>query len=124
MKSRTLTCITAMALFGALAVPVRLAAQDKHGHNQHHHYHFIDLGTFGGPTSVNFGIYPALNNEGTAIGVADMTTANPYYPNCSSDPFVSHAFLAQGGTLTDLEALPGEANSSYPGNITNNGLVF
>ena len=27
MKSRTLTCITAMTLFTALAIPVRLAAQ-------------------------------------------------------------------------------------------------
>jgi probable HAF family extracellular repeat protein len=120
-----LMLITAMILFAALAMPVQLAAQDKRDHNnhKHHHYQLIDLGTFGGPTSVNFGIYPALNNESTVIGVADTATANPYYPNCSSDPFVSHAFLTRGGTLTDLGALPGEANSSGPANITSNGLV-
>lgn len=29
MKSRTFTCMTAMTLFPALAVPVRLAAQEQ-----------------------------------------------------------------------------------------------
>lgn len=124
MKSRILTCFTAIALFAALSVPLQTAAQnsDKH-HSKQHHYQFIDLGTFGGPTSFDFGEYPALNNQGTVVGVADTATANPYYPNCSSDPFVSHAFLTQGGTLTDLGALPGEANSSGPFNISSNGLV-
>jgi hypothetical protein len=36
MKSRALTCIFAMTLFGALAIPVRLAAQ-------HTRYKLIDL---------------------------------------------------------------------------------
>jgi hypothetical protein len=45
MKSRTLTCITTMTLFAALAVPVQLAAQ------QHTRYKLVDLGTFGGPSS-------------------------------------------------------------------------
>jgi hypothetical protein len=37
MKSRTLTCITAIALFAALAIPVRLAAQDDRDHQHKHH---------------------------------------------------------------------------------------
>ena len=45
MKSKTLTCITAMTLFAALAIPVRLAAQAKQDHkSKHHHYQLIDLG--------------------------------------------------------------------------------
>jgi hypothetical protein len=54
MKSRTLTCITVVTLFAALAVPVGLAAQDNQDHNnnsKHHHYKLIDMGTFGGPAS-------------------------------------------------------------------------
>jgi len=33
VKPRTLTCITAMTLFAAAAVPVRLAAQQQQVHN-------------------------------------------------------------------------------------------
>src|SRR6266704_275374 len=44
MKSRTLTCITAITLFAALALPGELAAQ-------HTRYKLIDIGTFGGPAS-------------------------------------------------------------------------
>ena len=68
MKSRTWTCITAMALFAALlAFPVWVAAQDKPEHNnKHHHYKFIDLGTFGGPNSrVSIEPWtPAINSGG------------------------------------------------------------
>jgi probable HAF family extracellular repeat protein len=124
MKFRTLMFVTVLTTIALLAIPVPLAAQAKQETNtKHHHYKFVDLGTFGGPTSGNYGLYPALNNQGANTGFADTATANPYYPNCSSDPFVSHAYLTQAGPLTDLGALPGEANSSGPGNISSNGLV-
>ncbi len=44
MKSRTLTCITAMVLFAPLALPVRFAAHRTH-------YKLIDIVTFDGPRS-------------------------------------------------------------------------
>ncbi len=63
MKSGTLVCITAMTLFAALAIPVRLrvAAQEQPttqqdgstqaAQAQHVRYKLVDLGTFGGPAS-------------------------------------------------------------------------
>jgi hypothetical protein len=54
MKFRALTCIFAMTLFGALAIPVRLVAQERVGeehHAMHHRYKLVDLGTLGGPES-------------------------------------------------------------------------
>ena len=65
MKSKTLTCITAITLFAALALPARLAAQEHH--EEHLHYKLIDLGTLGGPHShgsVNGDGFQLLNNSG------------------------------------------------------------
>jgi uncharacterized membrane protein len=59
MKSRTLTCITAMTLFAALAMPVRLAAQE-HARNK-----FIDMGRFG-DSQANLRFDSRLNNQDTA----------------------------------------------------------
>jgi hypothetical protein len=49
----SITFVAGLALlFAALALPLRLAAQDKQDHNNmHHHYKLIDMGTFGGPAS-------------------------------------------------------------------------
>ena len=78
MKSRTLTCITTMTLFAALAIPVQLAAQ------QHTRYKLIDLGTFGGPSSGVAGSFlspwggvPVINNRGTVVGASDTASADP-----------------------------------------------
>jgi len=128
MKRRILTCITAITLFAALAIP--LAAQDKRNHHKHHHYQFIDLGTFGGPQSRNDGIEPALTNEGIVIGTADTSTPDPFYPNFNplilpggaSDPYIFHAFQWRQGQLVDLGSLPG-GYSAFPSGISKNGLI-
>ena len=134
MKYRALTCIFTMTLFGALAIPVRLAAQEQPAKQQqngeHHRYRFVDIGTFGGPASYlaidangNGSLSAFLNNRGTADGAADTSTPDPNAPNCSNaDCFVSHAFQWQNGILTDLGALPG-VNSSFANWISGNGLI-
>jgi uncharacterized membrane protein len=79
MKSRILTCITAMT-FAVLAIPVGLAAQDATAPSkkvQHHHYKLIDIGTFGGPRSfVGVGNVQVLNNRGIVAGRADTSTTD------------------------------------------------
>jgi probable HAF family extracellular repeat protein len=136
MKSRTLMCFTALTLFAALAIPIRLTAQDNQDHNYNHklhHYKLTDLGTFGGPSaylcndpSNGGGACRVLNNRGAVVGAADTSLSDPNYPNvcltCPLDPFISHAFQWQDGNLTDLGTLPGGNNSSA-GSISPNGLV-
>jgi probable HAF family extracellular repeat protein len=133
MKSRfriLLAAITFFAglalLFAGLALPLRLAAQDKQDHNRrHHHYELIDLGTFGGPASYFFNGFAVsiLNNHGTAAGWADTSTPDPFPSFCfNPDCFVSHAFQWQSGVLTDLGTLAaGWSSSAFW--ISGNGLI-
>jgi probable HAF family extracellular repeat protein len=132
MKSKTLTCITATILFAALAIPVRLAAQDKR-------YKLIDLGTLGGTNSgIFFESSPqnVLSNQGIVAACADTSIGNPDYPNFNPvpgllsgvpggplpDPFTFHTLRWENGKSTDLGALPG-VNSSCPAHISHNGLI-
>src|SRR6516164_7914620 len=119
-----------MTLFAALAIPVQLTAQ-------HTRYRLVVLGTLGGPQSYGDPGHGAanINNQGTAVGVADTSTPDPFFPNFnplfSSNigmyPLVYHAFTTRGGALVDLGGLPfdglpggGDSNASF---ITENGLV-
>ncbi len=108
MKSRTLTCITAMTLFVALATPSWLSAQ-------HTRYKLIDIGTLGGPSAHGPGNghgSQLLNNAGIVAGSADTSIPDPNAPNCANpDCFLSHAFRWEDGVLTDLGTLPGGNNS-------------
>ena len=127
MQAKFWNCFAAMTLVGVMAIAVPLAAQKNNNH-QHHHYQFIDLGTFGGPTSIDdSGTYPALNNRGTVIGMADTAAPDPFYPNDPlllgfSDPYIFKAFQSQGGELIPLESLPG-GYSTYPQGISQNGVI-
>ena len=130
MKSRTLTCITAMTLLAALALPVQLAAEANAAQAnkpKHHHYKLIDLGTFGGPQAFTQDAPQFLTYRGVVVGWADTTTPDPNYPNscfqfCVFGPFIFHAFRWNDGTLTDLGALPG-VNSSAAFWVADNGLT-
>ena len=90
MKSRILACITAMTLFAALAVPVRLAAQE---HKQEPpRYTVTDLGTLGGTYSLAGG----LSNSGWVEGFSFL-----------SDETNKRPFLWRNGVMTDLGTLGG-----------------
>ena len=108
MKPRTLTCITAMTLFTALALPVRLAAQESHNLKpKHRHYKLIDMGTFGGPQSyfnslnltdtfffgtVFYNLAQVRNSHGVFVGFADTNAPDPYPAFCYvPECFVTHA---------------------------------
>src|SRR5215469_885033 len=112
MKSRRCTISVALNLFAAFAIPLGLAAQDTTAQAkkaQHHHYKFIDIGTFGGPNSavpLGFLSLPGetavrdISDDGTIGGVADTSVSDPlcYIDDC----FFPHAFRWQRGVQTDL----------------------
>jgi len=116
MRSKILSCITGIALFASLTIPMRPVAQEQKRHKQEHHrYKFVDLGTLGGPESYVNAAFAAgapnqINNRGVVVGAAATDTPAP--PNkqiCGGPdgrvPFVFHAFAWQHGELTDLGAL-------------------
>ena len=79
MKSRTLTCISAMTLFAALAIQVRLRPAAHERGKEQSRYKLIDIGTFGGPASYltepGFGRGElVLNSQGMLAGKADTST--------------------------------------------------
>jgi len=115
MKSRQLTCITAIIVFVALAVPIQLAAQQSR-------YKLIDIGTFGGPSSTVPGPSVVIvSNRGAIVGAADTPTSDS--PDCFFDDcFIQHGFTWQKGVMTDLGALPG-GNSSFPNWISETGWI-
>jgi probable HAF family extracellular repeat protein len=85
MKSQKLTCITAMIVFVALAIPLQLTAQQTR-------YKVTDLGTLGGTFSFAGGI----NNRGDIEGFSTL-------PGDTA----GHAFLWRKGLMTDLGTLDG-----------------
>ncbi len=118
MKSRLLNYSCAATTLLALLIPVTLGAQDSQHKREHHKYKLIDLGTFGGPSSLpgsgstgGFGV-GALSRRGNLVGLADTSVGDPYAPHCFFDCSVAHAFLWENGILTDLGALPGVNTSS------------
>jgi len=125
MELRKVTCITAMTLFTALAMPIGTAAQDNPSQDhkpKHHTYKLIEIGTFGGPSSSVAGPGVKLvNDRGTGIGGADTPTSDS--PDCFfGDCFIQHGFTWQNGVITDVGALPG-VNSSFPNEINDRGVI-
>jgi probable HAF family extracellular repeat protein len=111
MKSRTLMCVSAITLFAALALPVRLAGQ-------HTHYKLIDLGTLGGPNSATNGSPPSMiNNRGVVAGMADTTAPCGYLGGV-----LSPAVKWEKGVAINLGLLPGGC-FSLPNSINGKGMI-
>jgi probable HAF family extracellular repeat protein len=130
-KSRMFANIIAMALFVTMAMPVCVLAQGNAGQEQtatHHHYKFIDLGTFGGPKGGISGepSYNVINSKGTVVGGADTSLLTPepgcYNPIGNPDCYISHAFVWRGESLKDLGTLPG-GNFSFAAAINQLGQI-
>ena len=127
MKLRMIRIVVALCGTAALVFPAQMFAQEES--KEHTRYKLIDLGTLGGPQSFGDLGHGAgnINNQGTAVGVADTSLSDPNFPNFNpisffQNPFVYHAFKSKNGSLIDLGALPG-ANSSSVNFIAENGLV-
>jgi probable HAF family extracellular repeat protein len=98
MKCRTLTCIAAMSIFAALAIPVHLAAQGQN--QQQPRYTVLDLGTLGGTFySQAFG----LNNKGSVVGAAELA-GDTDFPTGAAPV---HPFLWRKGLMIDLGSFGG-----------------
>jgi probable HAF family extracellular repeat protein len=122
MKNRMSTvCYLAITLLGALALPVRLAAQDPpaaDGYRHHLRYRFVDLGTFGGHHSEVDGGSVVINRRGTVVGGAETADACPHFPQ---NP-ISPGFKWENGVMTELPRLPGGC-SGFPIAINEHGLI-
>lgn len=108
MKLGKLRCLVVFGLATVLAVPQRIATQEKmQSHDQHRRYKVIDTGTLGGPSSfLGFEGSRNINNYGALAAASDTPTpASP--PFCLNDCFVEHATQWQHGDLLDLGTIPG-----------------
>ncbi|MGB6776736.1 MAG: hypothetical protein WBE45_20390, partial [Terriglobales bacterium] len=72
MQPRILTFIAAMALFAALVVPVRLAAQAPQKNQQQPRYYVFNLGAPLGGSAEGVGI----SNQGWVSGGANLSSGN------------------------------------------------
>ena len=110
MKSRFSSSVAAIALFAALAIPLRLAAQAERDHNHNHvRYSLKVFGTLGG----TFGEAWGVNNEGSVVGHSNLPEDAAY-----------HAFLWQKGVVTDLGTLGGpNSNNSSTAPLNDRGEV-
>jgi len=106
MKSRTLRFIRAMTLLAALAMPVRIVAQEQQRAEQLQHYTIVDLGPVGPSTSQ--GQPYTISGNGLVSGEVVLV-----------DPAVSHAVLWKNTTLKDIGSpgLGGPNSAAFGVNI-------
>jgi probable HAF family extracellular repeat protein len=120
MRFKFFTRIATVALLAVLSIPIQLAAQ-------HTRYKLVKIDTLGGPSSypsVSRPGYQILANSGIVSMTADISTPDPFAPNCANpDCFVSHTARWEKGVLTDLGTLPGEGFSSGASAINAQGWI-
>jgi probable HAF family extracellular repeat protein len=109
MRSRTLTCMMAIVLCSALAVGVRVGAQDQQGSTGPARYRVINLGNpLGGTSSIG----NAMNNLGWAMGTSNL-------PGDTTQ----HAELWLPGLHLDLGTLGGPNSAVVFANRSNRGQI-
>jgi probable HAF family extracellular repeat protein len=118
VKKNLAIYVTALTLLAALAIPIQLAAQDKHGqHHMHHHYQLVQIPTFGGPGTNfvdNLNNIAVLNAKGSVSGgSADTLIPDPFSSNYwwNAAGNVTKAYLWRNGSLTQLGSLLDNVNS-------------
>ena len=116
MRPRNLAFSVTVTVLLALATSPLLAAQEERA--MHHRYKLIDMGTFGGPASVIYGLTGPLNNRGVATSCADTSNLDSNYPNINPffgpDPYVQHAFRWQKGRLAGSRHPPWRYEQLFP----------
>jgi probable HAF family extracellular repeat protein len=116
MKMRLIAQPTSMVLFAVLAISSQLSAQRPR-------YKLIDIGTFGGPTSV-YNVFTRIATNDAVVGAANTAAPDLNAPDCF-DPdtcLVQHAWEWRRGVLTDLGVLT-DGFSSYTNAINERGVV-
>jgi probable HAF family extracellular repeat protein len=109
MRSRALTCMTVIVLCSALAVGVRVSAQDQQGSAEPVRYRVINLGNpLGGTSSIG----NAMNNLGWAMGTSNL-------PGDTTQ----HAEIWLPGLHLDLGTLGGPNSAVVFANHSNRGQI-
>lgn len=133
---------------GLMVLPLLLStstrAQQVSQDSNPHHYKVIDLGLSKGGNSYAQGVFlpffpgtKTLNSFGVVAAWADTLTPDPFSPNCYVDCFVGYALKWQGGSATNLGAVPqypavgpqepcfdcAWSSSSFPLAISDSGLI-
>jgi probable HAF family extracellular repeat protein len=127
MKSRPCNWLSVACIAAALTMTIQLPAQDNADHNNNQpRYRLVEIATFGGPDNGPTEGPPLLRiltNSGIAIGLADTSISDPYYPNCIvGECYVVNGFQWQNGMQKDLGPLSG-VNSAIPIGINENGVA-
>ena len=129
-KSKFFKSVIPVVASVAFAMSGRLTAQEQQPQNANPPvYKLVFLDTLGGPTSgiSCCGILPSvLNNQSTAVGVADTQNSNPNFaienPTFVPDPFINIAVYWHSNVPTKLPALSGGYNS-FANAISNTGFI-
>lgn len=116
MKLRIVALIAVVLFLAAVALPVRLAAQESQEQHKkaHFHYSVTDLGTLGGNNSFPWGI----NDRGQVVGWSETPDIDP---NTGFPTF--RAFLWNKGVMHDLGTLGGQNSQARLGGINSEGQV-